>query len=628
MAEDRVEPRELNWRQLLPWTVLFQGFRVALDPGKLLLAAAGILLMSFGWWLLSLIFYSTTDKPRWDTYVAADYGKKDDETPVKTQLAWDKFTADRAKWNVLHSAAGPGDSKEVWEAEDFASTPAEADALRAKAKEVTLPPDARTNAQVDQLERDGKITKEEAKVYKVKLAERKPAGRLRTLPWNEDRGPNPALLVSGQAGTQWERGHFPDWLLTEQLPVLIEPLVKLFLPVKYFFQPQAGAMTRLYALLVLLWTLLVWGLFGGAITRIAAVQVARQEKIGLWEALRFALRKYLSYVSAPIFPLLFVGLLLVFMIVFGWLFMIPWLGDVVIAGLFWPLMIVLGLAMAVVLVGLVGWPLMAATISTEGTDSWEAVSRSYSYVYQAPWQYLWSCVVALAYGAVIVFFVGFMGSLMVYLSKWGISQTPGIDLANRNPSFLFVYAPKSFGWRELLLQGPPIEVEGKSLQLVQQGEINQANYDAYLKTFSVVNHIGAVLVGVVWIGLIFLLILGFGYSYFWSASTIIYLLMRRKVDDAELDEVYLEDEDEGPYAGPLAPPKPEAPAQAAPAPVGGTSLPMVEPPRPAPSPVTAVPPAAAPAPQTAVTPPPAAAPPPTPPAQGDGNTSPGTGGVP
>jgi hypothetical protein len=39
------------------------------------------------------------------------------------------------------------------------------------------------------------------------------------------------------------------------------------------------------------------------------------------------------------------------------------------------------------------------------------------------------------------------------------------------------------------------------------------------------------------------MIVGFGYSYFWGASTIVYLLMRRKVDDTDLDEVYLEEEE-------------------------------------------------------------------------------------
>src|SRR5689334_10977948 len=129
------------------------------------------------------------------------------------------------------------------------------------------------------------------------------------------------------------------------------------------------------------------------------------------------------------------------MVLFGYLHMIPLFGDIVIDGLLWGLMILIGLAMAVVLVGLVGWPLMAATISAEGTDAWEAVSRSYSYVYQAPWHYIFYSIVAMLYGAVVVFFVVLMASLTVYLAKWGVSETPGINWKDRTPTFLFVYAP-------------------------------------------------------------------------------------------------------------------------------------------------------------------------------------------
>jgi hypothetical protein len=91
----------------------------------------------------------------------------------------------------------------------------------------------------------------------------------------------------------------------------------------------------------------------------------------------------------------------------------------------------------------------------------------------------------------------------------------------RDPSFLFIYAPTSFGWHDLLMQG---------------ASVDPASLYFY-------NRVGAGLVGF-WLGVFFLLILGFSYSYFWSASTIIYLLMRKKVDDADLDEVYLEEEDQ------------------------------------------------------------------------------------
>ena len=403
--------------------------------------------------------------------------------------------------------------------------------------------------------------------------------------------------------------------MVKQILFLIEPMVKLFLPARYFFDPKAGGYIQFYSLLVMLWTLVVWGLFGGAITRIAAVQVAPQEKVGLMESLRFAGRKYLSYVSAPVFPLVFVALLLLFMVIFGVFHLIPGFGDILIDGLLWPVVLLLGLAMAVVLVGLVGWPLMAATISTEGTDSWEAVSRSYSYVYQAPWNYVWYGLVAMAYGAVVVFFVGLMGSLTVYLSEWGVSQTPLVKTFNRNPSYLFVYAPQSFGWRTLLLEGQDATVDGDPL--VTNGEINQGPYDKLIHDdMTWYNQIGASLVWI-WVVLLFMLILGFGYSYFWSASTIIYLLMRRKVDDAELDEVYLEEEETakpGVSPVPTPPIPPATPLQGSPAgpsPTAVTATPPVVEPPPAPGPVPLPL-----SPSTEEAP----APSPPPPMTGDGNT--------
>ena len=55
--------------------------------------------------------------------------------------------------------------------------------------------------------------------------------------------------------------------------------------------------------------------------------------------------------------------------------------------------------MALLLLGLAfGWPLMWATISTEGTDSFDALSRSYAYVFQRPLRYLFYVVVR-AYSA-------------------------------------------------------------------------------------------------------------------------------------------------------------------------------------------------------------------------------------
>jgi hypothetical protein len=561
MAEDKNEGREVTWRQLLPWTELFRGFQVALDLNKLLLAAAGILVMAFGWWLLAVVFRNAggfDDKvpPNWPAKYNAQAG---------SQKGWEQFKRDRDEWNLLHESAGLGEPGErIWVL-DLANSPEEYTALQSLDKPGTNIPQA-----VAEMVREGKLTEAKGRIYAAKLGKYKRYGALSSWPWFEDRGPNPYLLVTGQAGIPWEAGRFWDWFFRDQLLVMIEPLVKFVQPIVYFFSPRSTGYTSFYFLCVMLWTLATWALFGGAITRIAAVQVARGEKIGLREAVRFTVKRILSYLMAPLFPLAFVFLMLIFMVIFGVIHMIPVFGDIAWDGLLWPIMLIFGLVMAVTLVGLVGWPLMSATISTEGTDSWEAVSRSYSYVYQKPWHYIWYSLVAIAYGSVLVFFVGFMGSLMVYLAKWGVSQTPFIAKADREPSFLFVYAPESFGWRTLLLEGTTVHGQ----KLVDNGEVNPDYYDDYLgrprrsgttyegpdKNYSLSwwNKFGAVLVAI-WLFLVFLLLLGFGYSYFWSASTIIYLLMRRHVDAAEMDEVYLEEDDqEGPYGGHFTPPVPPA----------------------------------------------------------------------
>src|SRR5207248_5840020 len=95
MVEDKVEPREVSWRQRLPWTEIFQGFRVALDFNKLVLAAAGILVMAFGWWLLAWIFYY--GEPVWSApaYAAGNYAGADEDQ--RKDNAWRAFKTDRQK---------------------------------------------------------------------------------------------------------------------------------------------------------------------------------------------------------------------------------------------------------------------------------------------------------------------------------------------------------------------------------------------------------------------------------------------------------------------------------------------------------------------------------------------------
>ena len=79
----------------------------------------------------------------------------------------------------------------------------------------------------------------------------------------------------------------------------------------------------LHAVLAAVWGVVVWGSFGGAIARIAVVQVARTERVGMGKALRFAVRNWLPLVGTPLSPLLGVAFFTALCAAFGLLYWLP-----------------------------------------------------------------------------------------------------------------------------------------------------------------------------------------------------------------------------------------------------------------------------------------------------------------
>ena len=282
----------------------------------------------------------------------------------------------------------------------------------------------------------------------------------------------------------------------------------------------------LYFLLFGTLFLVVWSLFGGAIARIAAVHVADEgRKLSVRQGLSFAVSKFLSFLSAPLIPALIIIVLGLVLAVCGLLLYIPWLGEILVGALYF-LALAAGFVMTLVLLGTAGgFNLMYPTIAVEGSDSFDAISRSFSYLYAKPWRMLFYSAVALAYGAICYLFVRIFIWLMLLLTWFFVG--------------LFVFRKASNGdylWNTLV--PPP--------------ERSPLAYDVDYGALGVPGSLAAFLLSF-WIYLVIAMLGAFAISFYFSASTIIYFLMRREVDATEMDDVYLEQPEEDFSEAPVAP---------------------------------------------------------------------------
>ncbi len=309
--------------------------------------------------------------------------------------------------------------------------------------------------------------------------------------------------VFGLAGPSWWATQSPIFQAHTELSAPFFLMFGLDISVGEFF----------YLLICGLWALAIWALFGGAISRMAAVALAREETLPWTGALEYALRKWPSYFSAPLFPMFGVALAAVPLAIFGLLLR----GDfgLMIAGGLWFLVLLGGLFMAILLVGLFfGFPLMWATISAEGTDAFDALSRTYAYTYQRPLIYALYAIAAGVLGILGWLVVAIFTTAVTELGAWGVSWLSGsrIDLQS---------------------------VSGLPSLLAASGGSGALDAD-------VSSGVGALGLNLIrfWIDLVFTLGSAFVFSYFWTSLTAIYFLLRRHVDATEMDEVYVPEEQE------------------------------------------------------------------------------------
>jgi len=263
-----------------------------------------------------------------------------------------------------------------------------------------------------------------------------------------------------------------------------------------------------YSVLFSAVTLVVLSLAGGAICRIAALQSARNERLTLAEATRFAWTRRNTLIATPIAPLAIAFLLGLPILLFGLVGNIPWVGELLL-GLLFPLALVAAFFIAIVLVGTAaGQILLFPAIAYEDSDFFDAISRSFSNVYGRPWKMAFYTLVAILYGTVCCLVV----RLFAFVALWATHAF--LQLGLREEKLRAIWPEPTFAH----LLGPFPSPEGWSLWLA-----------ALLVRIGVLAVVG--------------LTISFVVSFYFSAGTVIYALMRNCVDGTSLDEVYVAPEE-------------------------------------------------------------------------------------
>ncbi|MEX2667761.1 hypothetical protein [Candidatus Uabimicrobium amorphum] len=169
--------------------------------------------------------------------------------------------------------------------------------------------------------------------------------------------------------------------------------------------PSYEAMAILFS-----WFLFVWAFFGGAINRIIAYHIAKQESMSISAAFKFSWKHKLSLFFTPIMLALVIAFFCSCNYIAGWLtFKFPLIGPILFVALFF-LVILSSIFIVVLGIGLVfGFNLISSSICTEGCEGIEGVITSLQYIYSRPWSYMIyhgfvivSCVFLLWIGGIFV----------------------------------------------------------------------------------------------------------------------------------------------------------------------------------------------------------------------------------
>lgn len=273
----------------------------------------------------------------------------------------------------------------------------------------------------------------------------------------------------------------------------------------------------IYGIIFILISLVTISMAGGAICRGAALHFSKDEKIGITPSIKFALRRFLPLFFAPTAPIILVAILgLVIIFVLGLITNIPWVGELVLA-LFFVIILFAGLVMSfTVIEALGGVNLTFAAIAYDNSDTFDAISRSFNYVYSRPWRLGCYTLLATVYGAISYLFVRFFAFVMLVITRWFLQLG------------ILTHSSKAEQFDKLIAIWPRPEffnLLGNSLDISRTPTESIAAIVVHLEILAIAG-----------------LVISFVISFYFSAGSVIYCLLRNKVDNIAIEDVFVEAE--------------------------------------------------------------------------------------
>jgi hypothetical protein len=251
--------------------------------------------------------------------------------------------------------------------------------------------------------------------------------------------------------------------------------------------------------------LLVVSIGGGAIARMEACQRAGRERLRVRDAFEFALGSWWNLVFALVLPLLLAGLAALVIMLLGLLMRLPWVLDLLGAAAYAVALVIAGLLAFLLLGYALGFSLLIPAVACENCDAADAQQRSFAYVLNRPLHrvfYGFVSVIGLSVGFAVVslFAATMLNSADALFSAWS--------------------------------GGHPALSGGGGFALFDLGRDDAISLQPSRGDLWASGLIGF------WKTIVLCLVAAYAFSYYYGASTIVYLLLRRASDGQDEQEIW------------------------------------------------------------------------------------------